>query len=270
MYEASHRHVEPLFDEIKLSAEEIQLRTITVADLRQCLREGYADFMARPISIPFQIAFYFLLALVIFLFASGQDLRYLAFPIVAGFNLIGPIIAIAFFEMSRQRELGQPMRWSSAFSFIHTSSFAPILALSIVMMALYVAWLYIAELIFFSLFGENLPVSLSAFINELFSTRHGGALIVYGNFTGFLFACAALAISVVAFPLALDKPVTSFTAISVSIRAFSRNFYVMAAWGLMVVAIVTLGAALFLIGLAVALPVLGHATWHLYRKLVVQ
>lgn len=270
MYEAGHRHIEPLFDEIKLAADDIKVRKITLADLRQCLREGYRDFSARPISIPFQIAFYFLVALVIFLVASGQGMRYLAFPMVAGFNLIGPIIAIAFFEMSRQRELGQPMRWSSAFAFIHTSAFAPILALSILMMALYVAWLFMAELIFFSLFGDNLPLSISAFVNELFSTRHGGALIVYGNFVGFLFACAALAISVVAFPLALDKPVTSFTAIAVSIRAFSRNFYVMTAWGLIVVACLALGAALFLIGLAVALPVLGHATWHLYRKLVVQ
>lgn len=270
MYEASQRNVEPLFDEICLEAKDIKVRKIGFDDLKQSLREGYQDFSARPISIPFQIAFYFLVALVIFLFASGQEVRFLVFPIVAGFNLLGPIIAIAFFEMSRQRELGQKMQWRTAFSFIHTSSFAPILALSILMMAIYVAWLYMAELIFFSLFGDALPVSLSAFVNELFSTRHGGALIVYGNFVGFLFACAAMAVSVVAFPLALDKPVTSFTAVSVSIRAFSENFYMMLAWGIIVVACLALGALLFLIGLAVALPVLGHATWHLYRKLVVQ
>ncbi len=268
MYQASSRQHGPLFDDIRLTAAEIQTRKVTISDLRQCLKAGYSDFSARPISIPFQIAFYFLIALTIVLFAADQNLRYLAFPMVAGFNLIAPIIAIGFFEMSRQREQGMPMRWGSAFSFIHTSAFAPILALSIVMMLLYVGWLYMAEMIYFGLFSENPPATVAALIDELFSTRRGGALVVYGNFVGFLFACAAMAISVVAFPLALDKPVTSGTAIQVSVRAFADNLGVMCVWGLIVVALLALGAAFFLIGLAVALPVLGHATWHLYRKLV--
>lgn len=268
MYHASTRPQEPLFDEIKLSASEIQTRRISTQDLRQCLREGYEDFIARPVSIPFQIAFYFLVALTIVLFAIDENLRYLAFPMVAGFNLVAPIIAIAFFELSRQREHGLPMRWGSAFSFVHSSAFAPILALSVIMMLLYVAWLYMAEMIYFGLFSDNTPATISAFVQELFSSRRGGALIAYGNFVGLLFACAAMAISVVAFPLALDKPVTSFTAIKVSIRAFTENMPVLCVWGLIVVALLALGALFFLIGLAVALPVLGHATWHLYRKLV--
>ena len=91
---------------------------------------------------------------------------------------------------------------------------------------------------------------------------------MYGNLVGFLFAFTALSLSVVAFPLILDKPVTSFTAMAVSVKAVMSNISVMALWGLIVVAFLTLGATLFLIGLAVALPVLGHATWHLYRKIV--
>jgi len=268
MYQASTRPHEPLFEDIQLSAAEIKTREISVQDLRDCLRAGFDDFVARPISIPFQIAFYFLLALTIVLFAADQNLRYLAFPMVAGFNLIAPIIAIGFFAMSKQREQGQEMRWSSAFSFIHTSAFAPILALSLIMMLLYVAWLYMAEMIFFGLFAENTPSTISAFVSELFSSRRGGALIVYGNFVGFLFACTAMAISVVAFPLALDKPVTSVTAMRVSVRAFIDNLAVLCVWGLIVVALLAVGAAFFLVGLAVALPILGHATWHLYRKLV--
>jgi len=122
MYQASTRPHEPLFEDIQLSAAEIKTREISVQDLRDCLRAGFDDFVARPISIPFQIAFYFLLALTIVLFAADQNLRYLAFPMVAGFNLIAPIIAIGFFAMSKQREQGQEMRWSSAFSFIHTSA----------------------------------------------------------------------------------------------------------------------------------------------------
>ena len=174
MYEASSQKQEPLFDEIRLESRDIKVRTITIDDLKQCLRAGYDDFQARPISIPFQIAFYFLVALTIVLFASGQGMRYLAFPMVAGFNLIGPIIAIGFFAMSRQREQGQPMRWGTAFSFVHSSAFAPILALAIIMMVLFVAWLYVAEMIFFGVFGNNPPETLSGILQVLFNTRSGG------------------------------------------------------------------------------------------------
>ncbi len=269
MVELTHRSEETAFEDICLSASEIEVRSITLKDLWQSLREGYDDYGAKPSSVPLLILFYSLFALLFTLFAFGQDLRYLAFPVVAGFTLIGPIAAIAFFEMSRRRERGQELRWRLAFRFIHTSSFAPILALSLLMTLLYIVWLYMAELIFFGLFEANPPASMSDFINQLFNTRHGGALIAYGNFVGFLFACAAMALSVVAFPLALDKPVTSFTAVNVSVRAFMSNTLVLFVWGIVVVALMAVGAALFLIGLAVALPVLGHATWHLYRKLIV-
>lgn len=268
MAELTHDTEAPAFEDICLTADNIQIRKISLDDLWQSLRQGYDDFGAKPSSIPLSILFYSLFALIITLFAFGEELRYLAFPMVAGFTLLGPLVAMVFFEISRRRERGQDLRWSSALRFIHTYSFAPILAMSILMTVLYVAWLFMAELIFFSTF-DTMPATLSAFINELFTTRHGGALIFYGNFVGFLFAFAAMAMSVIAFPLALDKPVTSMTAISVSIRAFTANVYVLAVWGMVVVAMLTVGAALFLIGLSVALPVLGHATWHLYRKIIV-
>jgi uncharacterized membrane protein len=267
MGELTHRSEEAAFEDICLNASEIQIRKITLNDLWQSLYEGYGDYSAKPSSAPLLILFYSLFALLFTLFAFGQDLRYLAFPIVAGFTMIGPVVAIAFFEMSRRRESGKELGWRSTFKFIHTSSFAPILALTLLMTLLYLAWLYMAELIFFSLF-QSIP-AMPDFIDQLFNTRHGAALIVYGNFVGLLFAFAAMALSIVAFPLALDKPVTSFTAVTVSIRAFMSNTFVFCVWGLIVVSLMTVGAALFLIGLAVTLPVLGHATWHLYRKIVV-
>lgn len=271
MVELTEQNKEVPFKDICLSSDDIQTREISLADLRECLSKGWADFSARPLgSAPLIVLFYFLGAFIITLAAFGLDLSYFAFPIVAGFTLVGPIIAIGFFEISRQREQGLNTNWRSAFEFIHTSSFAPVLALSLIMAVLYVFWLYLAELIYFSLFSANPPASVAEFIGQLFTTRHGGALVAYGNFVGFLFAFAALSISVVAFPLALDKPVTSLTAMSVSIRAVTSNMLVMIAWGVIVGALLLIGAAFFLIGLAVTLPVLGHATWHLYRKLVVQ
>ena len=269
MVEINTQDETPLFEDICLTADDIQIRKISVKDLAQSLWEGYEDYSTKPFSTLMLLLLYYpLFVLMFILIALGQDLRFLTFPVVAGFTLFGPIVAIAFFEMSRLRERGQKMRWRKSFAFVHTSSFAPILALSVLMTLLYAAWLYMAEFIYFGLFGDSPPTSLTDFLTQLFTTRRGGALIVYGNFVGFLFAWTAMACSLVAFPLALDKPVTSVTAISVSIRAFIENFYVLVVWGVIVVVMMAAGAALFFLGLAVVLPILGHATWHLYRKII--
>lgn len=269
MVDLAHQHDNPLFEDIKIEPEQIRVREIGLQDLWQSLRKGYDDFSAKPVSAVALIALYYPLAALIFtLFGLNHELRYLLFPLVAGFTLFGPMAAVVFFGLSRSREHGEEMRWRTALRFIHSVSFASILALALVMTALYLFWLYMAEQIYFGIFGAATFESIGSFVGQLLTTKEGWQLIAYGNFVGFLFAFAAMALSVVAFPLALDKPVTSITAASVSIRAFTSNAYVMFAWGLIVVGLLALGAVFFLIGLAVVLPILGHATWHLYRRLI--
>jgi uncharacterized membrane protein len=259
---------EASFRDVQVGLSEIKIREIGVKDLWQALREGFDDFNAKPSLVAFLIIIYPLFALLLTLFLVGDNLLHLAFPIVAGFTFLGPVVSVGLFEMSRRRERGLDLTWRSAFNFVHSSSFAPILALSVAMMLLYVAWLFSAEFIYFGLFGAVPPDSISDFVTQVFTTRRGGALIFYGTGLGFFFAVAALAISVVAFPLALDRPVTAITAACASIKAVFSNSLMMALWGLIVVVLLAVGAILFLIGLAVVLPVLGHATWHLYRKLI--
>ena len=261
---------EETFREMEVKSNDLVVRKISLSDLWQALREGFNDFQAKPTHIVFLCVVYPLFALLLTLFLVGERLVYLAFPVVSGFTLIGPVVSVALFEMSRRREHGLDVTWRAAFDFVHTYSFAPILALSIVMMLLYVAWLYMAELLYFGLFGAGPPVSISAFVNEVFTTRHGWALIFYGTILGFIFALVTLSISVFAFPLLLDRPVSSITAVTTSIRAVAANPLTMAVWGIIVVGLLAIGSVLFLIGLAVVLPVLGHSTWHLYRKVVVE
>jgi uncharacterized membrane protein len=257
------------FRDVQITSDEIRVRRIGPADLIHALKAGYRDFNAQPTVGVFLAVVYPLFAALLTLGLLGENLLYLAYPVIAGCTLLGPIVCVGLFEISRCREQGHDTSWRSAFEFIHTSAFAPITALSIVMMLIYVGWLYMAEFIYFGSFGNALPTSIADLMNQLMTTRHGQAVVVYGNGVGLLFALSALAISVVAFPLLLDKPVTSITAVAVSIRAFSTNVLVMALWGLIVVALLAVGAAVFLVGLAAVLPILGHATWHLYRKLVV-
>jgi len=256
------------FRELQVTSSDIKIRKIELADLWQSLKEGYDDFNEKPSFGVFLIVIYPLFALLFVQFLLSDNLPYLAFPLVAGCTLLGPVVSVALFEMSRRRELGLDLSWRSAFEFVHSSAFAPIAALSIMIMLLYVAWVFMAEFMYFGLFGIDPPTSISDFGNQLISTRRGAALIMYGTVVGFLFAFTALAISVVAFPLLLDKPASSATAIATSFRAVIANPLVMAVWGMLVVALLTAGAMLFLVGLAAVLPILGHATWHLYRKVV--
>jgi len=262
---------EKTFRDAQVKSSEIGIRTIGLNDLWQSLKEGYDDFNAMPtVGVFLTVVLYLLFALLLTLFLVGENMLQLAFPMVAGLTLIGPVVSVALFEMSRRRERGLDVSWRSTFDFVHSASFAPILALSVVMMLLYVAWLFMAQFLYFGLFGENPPVSASDFVTQLVTTRRGAGLIVYGILLGFLFAFTALAISVVAFPLLLDKPASAATAVAISIRAVASNLMVMAVWGVIVVVLLATGAIVFLIGLAVVLPILGHATWHLYRKVVEQ
>jgi uncharacterized membrane protein len=256
------------FHDLQINSIDIHVRKIQVADLWTSLKEGYDDFNARPSHWAFLFIIYPLFALLFTIFLIDGKLLHFAFPMVAGFTLLGPVISVALFEMSRRRELGLDISWPSSFEFIHSSAFAPITALSVVMMLLYVGWLYMAQHIYLGTFGMDPPGTFTEFVNQVTTTRSGGALVAYGTFVGFLFAFAALAVSVIAFPLLLDKPTTSFTAIAVSIKAVTVNPVPMAIWGLTVATLLVAGAVPFLIGLVAVLPILGHSTWHLYRKVI--
>ena len=134
--------------------------------------------------------------------------------------------------------------------------------------AIFVAWLYAANLIYVQIFGNAVPPP-AEFINQVMTTAKGTQLIIVGNVVGFLFAAFVLVISVVSFPMLVDRNVSAATAVRTSVRAAIENPIPIALWGLIVAFSLLIGAVPLLVGLALVLPVLGHATWHLYRKLVV-
>ena len=141
--------------------------------------------------------------------------------------------------------------------------------LGALLMVIFFGWILTAEYIFEAIFGKQPPSSLSGFVYQVFETQGGLRLILIGNLVGFLFALVCFTLSVVAFPLLLDRHVSAPAAIITSVRAVLANPVTMLAWAIFVVAALIAGSLPLLLGLVIVLPVLGHATWHLYRKVVV-
>ena len=244
------------------------VRRIHIRDVLDALARGIDDFAAMPSHAIFLCLIY--PAVGLFLGASlyGQNMLPLLYPLAAGFALIGPVAAIGLYEMSRRREMGLDTQWRHAFEVTRSPSLPAILALAALLMVLLVVWLAAAQWLYQSLFDVLAPTSMPAFLYEVATTPAGWDLILWGNAIGFVFAVAALTIGVVSFPLLLDRDVGAAAALTTSVRAVARNPVPMAAWGLIVAGLLVIGSLPAFVGLAVVMPVLGHATWHLYRKVV--
>jgi uncharacterized membrane protein len=246
------------------------IRKIGMRDLFDALRRGVDDFMAMPSQLVFLCLIYPVVGLVLSRMAFGYDVLPILFPLMAGFALVGPLAAIGFYELSRRREQGLDTHWTHVFDVLHSRSLGAIVVMGLLLMGIFLGWLVAAKAIYQSQFGVLAPDSITGFVREVLTTPAGWNLIVIGNGVGFLFAAAVLTIGAVSFPLLLDREVGAAAAILTSIRAVMANPVPMAIWGLIVAALLLIGSLPFLFGLAVVLPVLGHATWHLYRRLVVR
>lgn len=263
----TYRSLQHIQDTIHSPAPAV--RTVSFADLHAALRQGADDFGAYRSDVIFLGAVYAVVGVVLARLAFGLDLLPLVFPLASGFALIGPFAAIGLYEMSRRREQGLHVSWAHAVDVTHAPGFGAIMVLGLTLITIFLLWLYAAWLIFANTLGPAEPTSLSRFLHDVFFTGAGWTMIGVGIAVGFLFAVVSMAISIVSFPLLLDRDVGLDTAVKTSVRAVVANPMPMAAWGLIVAAALVLGSVPLFIGLVVVLPVLGHATWHLYRRLVV-
>jgi uncharacterized membrane protein len=244
------------------------VRRITAADLGDALARGVDDFAAFRTDVAFLCVIYPLVGLILARLVFGYELLPLLFPLASGFALVGPVAAVGLYEMSRRREAGGEVSWADAFEVVHAPSFGAILRFGLLLMAIFAVWLNAAIAIYNLTLGPAQPVSVGAFVHDVFATDAGWVLIGLGVGVGFLFAVIVLAISVVSVPLLLDRDIGVALAIRTSLRAVAANPGPMAAWGLIVAAGLAIGSVPLFVGLIVVMPVLGHATWHLYRKVV--
>jgi uncharacterized membrane protein len=245
-----------------------QVRKITMTDVQDALRLGAEDLGALRDDILFIGIIYPVAGLVLGALAANTDLLPMVFPLASGFAILGPVAAVGLYEMSRRRELGEKVTWADGFGVLGSPALGSIIALGAVLLALFGMWLASAYELNLALMGPKAPPTLRAFSENLFWTQEGGILIVTGFAVGFLFAVLAFAVSVVSFPLLLDRDVTVGVAIRTSVEACFKNPGVMFMWGMIVAGALALGSLPALVGLIVVVPLLGHASWHLYRRIV--
>ena len=268
------------------------IRRIRTSDIVDAVKLGFEDFKAYRSDVVLLCVIYAAVGLVLTRFAFGTDLLPLLFPLASGFAIIGPFAALALYEMSRMREQGVEVSWTNAFDVLKAPAIGGIMILGAGLVALFLLWILAAwviyaytlhvdvggifakvdngtRLIFIPGNHDGMTLtSASAFLHDVFRTSGGQSMIVIGVGVGFLFALFAMMISVVSFPMLLDQDAGLDTAVSTSVKAVLTNPGPMAVWGLTVAGGLLLGSLPAFIGLVVVVPVLGHATWHLYRKLV--
>jgi len=238
-----------------------------LSDLREVLVRGLEDFGAQRTDVIFLCVIYPIVGLVLGRMAFGYEMLPLLFPLASGFALVGPLAAVGLYEMSRRREQGVAS-WADALGVFSSPSLGSVLVLGLVLMATFLLWLLVAEGIYEVTLGPEPPVSIRAFVHDVLTTGPGWAMIIFGMGVGFLFAVTVLAIGTVSFPMLIDRNVGVETAVWTSVRAVLENPVPMAAWGLIVAGGLVIGSLPLFLGLILVMPVLGHATWHLYRKLV--
>jgi uncharacterized membrane protein len=244
------------------------VRRITTADIAEALGQGLRDFQALPI---YGLAFGALYAfggIVIVFSLTRFGLVYMAYPLAAGFALIGPFVAIGLYEISRRRETGQPISLGAVWSTVRSRG--EIGWMAFVTLFFFVIWMYQVRLLIALLLGLHASFSsLREFINVVLTTNDGLLFLVLGNLDGAALSLILFSLTVVSFPLLLDREVDFVTGMVTSVRAVVMNPVPMIGWAAIVVVVLIVSSIPYFLGLIVTLPVLGHASWHLYRRVVV-
>jgi uncharacterized membrane protein len=250
--------------------EEIRIRKIDVHDLRAALARGWEDFMDKRGDLVFIGFIYPVVIALTILFVLHASILPLIFPLVAGSILFGPAAACGFYELARRREQGLNASWRHFFDVLRSRTAPSLMMLTAIVAILFSLWIVAAWIIYADTLAPLAPATPAAFVRAVFTTSEGWTLIVAGNLVGLVFAILTLATTVISFPMLVDQPVGWRLAIRTSFRVTWANPVTMALWGLIVVGLLVLGAIPAFTGLAVVLPVLGYATWHLYTRAVVR
>lgn len=248
--------------------EQLRIRKIDASNLREALRKGKDDFFARPTHGLFIAIIYTLIALFTAVIGLGIDLLPLLFPLISGFALLGPIAACGLYSLSLRRENGQDYAWWHVFDVFTAPSRLAIAGMGIALAAVFVLWLYAAQFMYTLFLGPAAPTAIPELLSLVFTTAAGWQLLIVGCAVGFVFSVGVFVTTIISLPLLLDRKISLGHAVTTSIQAVKINARTMAVWFVSVAVLLFLGALPLLIGWAVVVPIVAHATWHLYRQVI--
>lgn len=268
LVDAEH-HAEAIAEHV--SGEDMaepRARAIGITDLRAALAAGIEDFRELRTDVIFICLLYPLIGMVLIYAAFDSDLVPILGPIISGFALVGPVAGVGMYEMSRRRAAGHPASWYHALGVLRSPAFGAIVALSAILGGVLLVWLGAATLIYSLTMGPQPPASIMAFLSDMLNTSAGWTMMVVGIAVGFVFALAVLVASLVSFPLLLDRNVGLVMAVATSIRVAQKNPVTVLVWGAIVAGLLVLASIPAFLGMIFVMPILGHATWHLYKRAV--
>jgi uncharacterized membrane protein len=244
------------------------VRQISVSDIVESLASGLRDFQAAPVYGLVFGGLYALGGVAVVLCTIGIGWSYLAYPLAAGFALIGPFAAVGLYEVSRLRAAGKPLSWQIIFRAVVAQGGRELGWMAFVTLFVFIVWMYIARVLVMLFLGLHATASLRDFIVLVTSTPEGIVFLLIGNAVGAALALVLYSISVVSFPLLLERDVDFVTAMITSVRAVTKSPFPLISWAVIIVIELILASLPFFIGFLIVLPIIGHATWHLYTRIV--
>jgi uncharacterized membrane protein len=243
------------------------IRQARASDITAALEAGWADLRAAPAFGLFFGAIYWLGGLALLILPARFGLVWAVFPLAAGFALIGPFVAVGLYEVSRLRERGETPTWRAVLAAVWRQGGRELSWLAFLTIFIFIVWMYQVRMLYALFFGFA-TLDPVMFARALFLTTDGWTFLAVGTAVGGLMALVTFSITVVSFPLLLDRDLDVVTAIITSVRVVQASPVVMLGWGAATALAAFLAMAPLFAGLLVVLPLWGHATWHLYRRLV--
>lgn len=244
-----------------------EILTVETSDLAHALRRGWQDFLAAPLYGLFFASVYVAGGWLMIWALSTKGQIWWTLPASAGFPILGPFIACGLYEVSRRLETGEPLDWAGVLKVVVRQKDRQIPSIAAVIVVFFLFWNFLAHMIFALFLGNATMTNVSSSL-AVFTTSQGLAMLAVGTFIGAVFSTVLYSLTVVALPMLLDRDVDFVTAMLTSFDLVRTSPVVMLGWGAFVAVALFLGMAPWFLGLFVVMPVLGHASWHLYRRTI--
>ena len=244
-----------------------EVRSVAVSDIREVLKAGLADFLKAPAFGLFFSAIYVAGGIVIYLVYAASGQEWWLIPVIVGFPILAPFAAVGLYEVSRRIEAGEPLVWRKVLGVVFSQKDRQVPSMAMVILLMFMFWVFVAHTIFALFMGLSAMTNVTSSL-ALLLEGNGPVMLLVGSIIGAGFAAVLFSITVAGLPLLLDREVDFVSAMILSVQAVLANIGPMILWGIVIAALLFLGMLPLFLGLFLVLPVLGHATWHMYRRLL--